>query len=140
KISWHVEQNLEKDFKAYNVAGMVEGIVKDTFVLVTAHYDHLGMMGKETYFKGANDNASGTVLMMDLAAHMVREKPKYSTDFVAYGIEEIGLMGSWKFVKDKYVPLNQIKEVLNIDLMGGGSEGVTVVNAGANPHLFEYVK
>lgn len=140
KISWHVEQNLEKDFKAYNVAGMVEGIVKDTFVLVTAHYDHLGMMGKETYFKGANDNASGTVLMMDLAAHMVREKPKYSTVFVAFGSEEIGLVGSGKFVKDQYVPLNQIKAVLNIDLMGGGSEGVTVVNAVANPHLFECVK
>lgn len=140
KMAWEVGQELRKDFKAQNVVGYVEGHVKDTFVLVTAHYDHLGMMGSETYFRGASDNASGTSLMMDLAKHMAQEKPKYSTVFVAFGSEEIGLLGSKAFVEDQVVPLKQIKAVLNIDLMGGGSKGVTVVNATEYPDLFQKVK
>lgn len=139
KIQWEVNSELNTNFKAQNVLGMVEGQIRDTFVLVTAHYDHIGMMGSETYFKGASDNASGTSLMLDLAAHISKEKPKYTTVFVAFGSEEIGLLGSKSFVDNNVVPLKQIKAVLNLDLMGGGSEGITVVNATEYPDLFKKV-
>src|SRR5690606_28226653 len=117
-----------------------EGELKDSFVVVSAHYDHLGMMGKGTYFRGASDNASGTSLMLDLAAHYAQTKPKYSMVFVAFGSEEIGLVGSKAFVDDAVVPLKSIKAVLNIDLMGGGSEGVTVVNGSVYTKLFDLVE
>src|SRR5690606_15462302 len=77
-VSWTVESKFIKDFKAQNVVGYIEGELKDSFVVVSAHYDHLGMMGKGTYFRGASDNASGTSLMLDLAAHYAQTKPKYS--------------------------------------------------------------
>lgn len=139
-VSWTVESKYIKDFKAQNVVGYVEGEIKDSFVVVSAHYDHLGMMGKETYFRGASDNASGTSLMMDLASHYAKTKPKYSIVFVAFGSEEIGLVGSKAFVDENMVPLQNIRAVLNIDLMGGGTEGVTVVNGSVYPQLFELVE
>lgn len=140
KISWTVENGFIKDFKANNVVGLVEGELKDSFVVVSAHYDHLGMMGRETYFRGASDNASGTSLMLDLASHYATLKPKYSMVFVAFGSEEIGLVGSKVFVDEEVIPLKNIKAVLNIDLMGGGSEGVTVVNGSVYPKLFALVE
>lgn len=139
-VSWTVESKFIKDFKAQNVVGYIEGELKDSFVVVSAHYDHLGMMGKGTYFRGASDNASGTSLMLDLAAHYAQTKPKYSMVFVAFGSEEIGLVGSKAFVDDAVVPLKSIKAVLNIDLMGGGSEGVTVVNGSVYTKLFDLVE
>src|SRR5690606_6884902 len=117
-----------------------EGELKDSFVVVSAHYDHLGMMGKGTYVRGASDNASGTSLMLDVAAHYAQTKPKYSMVFVAFGSEEIRLVGSKASVDDAVVPLKSIKAVLNIDLMGGGSEGVTVVNGSVYSNLSDLVE
>ena len=54
----------EVDHKAVNIIGFIPGKV-DSFLVVTAHYDHLGMMGKNTYFPGANDNASGSAMLLD---------------------------------------------------------------------------
>ena len=107
-------------------------------LMISAHYDHLGRMGSECYFPGANDNASGTAMMLELALRMMeKEKRKYNLLFVAFAGEEVGLLGSAYMVKHPLVPLADIRFQLNLDIMGSGEEGITVVNATLLPKEFK---
>ncbi|MCD4790393.1 MAG: M28 family peptidase, partial [Bacteroidales bacterium] len=127
-------QARNKYFDAYqtqNVIGYVEGkIYPDSFFVFTAHYDHLGQMGAKTFFPGANDNASGTSMLLDLARHysLPENQPDFSIAFIAFGAEEVGLLGSGYFTANPLFPLENIKFLINIDMVGSGSEGIKVVN------------
>ena len=115
-----------------NVVGYVQGSEQpDSFIVYTAHYDHLGRMGKDVYFPGANDNASGVAMMLNLAKHYSdpQHRPKYSIAFIAFGAEEVGLIGSMYFVLHPLIPLHRIHFLVNMDILGTGDEGITVVNA-----------
>lgn len=113
-----------------NVIGYVPGTEKpDSFIFVTAHYDHLGMMGKYAMFPGANDNACGVAMMLDMARYYAKHPAKYSMVFVAFAGEEAGLIGSHYFVENPWVPLHNIRFLFNLDLVGTGEDGGTVVNA-----------
>lgn len=119
-----------KPYTVANVAGMVRGKKQpDSIMVICAHYDHLGRMGS-VLFPGANDNASGTALLLDLARHysQPQNQPDYSLLFIAFAAEEAGLVGSNYFVSHPLVPLKHISLVLNLDLMAGGSDGIMVVN------------
>ncbi len=71
--------------------GYVPGAEKpDSFIILCAHYDHLGKMG-EAIFYGANDNASGIATMLDLATYFVDHPQRYSLVFIAFGAERSGL-------------------------------------------------
>jgi len=97
--------------------------------VLSAHYDHLGKMGEEVYFPGANDNASGVAMLLNLASHYSHKEPPTKTIiFIAFGAEEAGLVGSKYFVNHPTIPLTQINFVFNMDLMGTGSEGAMIVN------------
>lgn len=132
-----------KQFRQANVIGLLPGSSRpDSFLVICAHYDHLGQMGRQTIFPGAHDNASGTAMMLDLARHFSRpeNRPTYSLVFIAFGAEEAGLVGSSYFVEeDPLFPLKNIRFVINLDLMGGGSEGITVVNATSHAAEFDYL-
>ena len=117
-------------------------IVKGTannqkYLMITAHYDHLGRMGSETVFPGANDNASGVAEMLALAAYFAKNPLQKNILFVAFTGEEAGLVGSKYFANNSPVPLDSIDFVLNLDLSGTGDEGITVVNATLYPKLFD---
>lgn len=114
---------------ARNVMGVVPGVYADSFIFVTAHYDHLGRMGN-ILFPGANDNASGVSMMMDLARtfSQSKQKPKYTLVFIGFAGEEAGLIGSEYMSNNPPVPLSNIRFLLNLDLMGSGDEGIMVVN------------
>ena len=109
KVDLAIESKFIRNYKSQNVVGYLEGNVPDSCVVVVAHYDHLGMMGDSTVFCGANDNASGVALLLSLAKHYAVHKPKYSILFIAFGGEEIGLIGSKYFVDNPLVPLSSIK-------------------------------
>ena len=130
-ISINVESSFIQDYKTQNVIGYIPGISKDSVLVLTAHYDHLGRMGKDTFFPGANDNASGVALLLQLASYFSQpeNKPKYDIVCMAFAAEEIGLLGSKYFVENPMFPLNKIKFLLNFDLAGTGDEGIKVVNA-----------
>ncbi len=118
-------------YTTQNVIGYVEGYAQpDSFIVFTAHYDHLGRMGKDTFFPGANDNASGTAMIMDLARYYSKpaNKPECSIVFIAVSGEETGLNGSNYFCEHPLFPLENIKFLINLDMVGTGSEGITVVN------------
>src|SRR4030095_8526667 len=90
KVSFSVDADLKKSYRSQNVMGFVKGKVNpDSFIVVSAHYDHLGRMGKEIYFPGANDNSSGISMLMELAWYYTRpgNEPDYSIAFMAFGAE-----------------------------------------------------
>lgn len=132
-----IDQELIPNFKAYNVAAVVKGTSKpDSVIVFTAHYDHLGGMGNKTYFPGANDNASGVAMLLDLAKYYATNPPKYSIVFIAFAAEEIGLLGSKYFTENPLIPLSNIRFLWNLDLLGNGDAGATVVNATIHPQEF----
>ncbi len=129
KITVNIESKLIPDYQTRNVVGMVKGSSgSDSTILITAHFDHLGLMGKKVYFPGANDNASGTTMMLNFVQHYSKNQPKYNTVFIAFSGEEIGLLGSKAFVKNPLVNLSKIKFLVNFDLAGTGEDGIKVVN------------
>lgn len=122
-----VQNKFIRHYPTQNVIGKIKGKKKNKFIVVSAHYDHLGMMGNAT-FNGANDNASGVAMMLYLASYFADHKPKYSIVFMAFGGEEVGLKGSKHYVDNPLFPLKKIKFLLNLDLNGTGEDGATVVN------------
>jgi aminopeptidase YwaD len=129
-------------YKTQNVIGKIEGkTYKDQYIIIGAHYDHLGMMG-DVYFPGANDNASGTAMMLDLAKYYadVFNQPEYTMLFVGFGAEEAGLLGSKYFVENSPVPLEKVRMMINLDMMSSGEGGLMVVNTKKNNSDFNKIK
>lgn len=124
--------------KSQNILGFLEGsIYPDTFIVFSAHYDHLGGYGDDVYFPGANDNASGIAMMLELADSLSNiDTLKYSVAFIAFGGEEVGLIGSKYFVSNPLIPLDHIKVLINTDILGTGDEGIKMVNATKNMHVY----
>lgn len=120
----------KKKYTSQNCIGYIPGVKKDSIIMVSAHYDHLGQMGSRTYFPGANDNASGVAMLLELASYFSQphNKPKYTMVFIAFGAEEIGLLGSKYYTENPVFPLEQTKFLINLDLSGTGDEGIQVVN------------
>ena len=130
-VEVEVDAQLQRNYHTQNLAAVVRGTAQpDSFLVVTAHYDHLGTMGRNVYFPGANDNASGVALLLELAAHYAQpeNRPAYSVVFLLFGAEEAGLVGSSYFVAHPLVPLTRIRFLVNLDLLGTGEQGATVVN------------
>jgi len=126
------------DYQTRNVIGYLEvGEAKDSFVVITAHYDHLGTMGDNTIFYGANDNASGVALMLDLAKTLQKDSLKYTLVFIACCGEEMGLQGSKFFVENPLIDLSKVKMAINFDLLCAGDKGITVVNGLNHPQKTE---
>jgi Zn-dependent M28 family amino/carboxypeptidase len=124
-----------------NVVGYIRGIQKpDSFLVVTAHYDHLGQMGEEVIFPGANDNASGVAMLLSLAKHFASSPPQYSMVFIALSAEETGLQGAGYFVSNPLIDLKKIRFLVNFDLAGTGEEGIKVVNGSVYKDNFDLLK
>src|SRR3954471_2946586 len=107
---------------SYNAVGLLEGrdpALKSETILFTAHYDHLGIQNAYLY-AGANDNASGTVAVMELARLFAAApiRPKRSLLFVVFGSEEQLMMGSFFYTAHPLRPLDTTRAVLNLDMIG----------------------
>ena len=108
----------------------------EKYIVFSAHYDHLGKMG-QAIFPGANDNASGVAMLLSIAKYYVKNPLKYGIVFCFFSGEEAGLEGSKYFVSHPYFKLKKVKFVLNIDIMGGASDGITVVNGSKHVKYFD---
>jgi len=136
-----IENQLVNDFKTGNICGIVKGTSKpDSVIVYTAHYDHLGGMGSDTYFPGANDNASGVTQVLTLAKYYAVHPQPYSMAFILFAGEEAGLLGSKYFTEHPLIPLKNIRFLVNLDLEGTGIDGITVVNATVYPTEFKLLK
>ncbi|WMI66735.1 M20/M25/M40 family metallo-hydrolase [Aestuariibaculum sp. YM273] len=137
-----------------NVIGFIEGNdpeLKNEYIVLGAHYDHLGLGGpssksdkKNAIHFGADDNASGTAALLEisekLAAH--KDELKRSVIFIAFGAEEQGLLGSKYFTEHPLVPLENIKLMINMDMVGrlNDKKQVYMGGAGTFPGGVDFMK
>ena len=143
EISFDIENKFIPNYQSQNVIGYIQGSEQpDSFLVFSAHYDHLGQMGKEVYFPGANDNASGCAMLLNLAKYysLPEHKPKCSIAFIAFCGEEVGLLGSKYYTEHPLFPLKNIKFLLNMDIMGTGEDGITAVNSSVFKKEFSALK
>lgn len=140
KVDLEIKAKFHEAYKSQNVVGYIEGKNKDSLIVLTAHYDHLGMMGEKTFFPGANDNASGIGMLLNLAQYYKINQPAYTTVFIAFGGEEFGLLGSRYFTENPLFPLKNIKFLLNFDISGTGDDGIQVVNGSVYKDKFNKLK
>jgi aminopeptidase YwaD len=138
-ISLSIENKYNSHYPTRNIAAFIPGKI-DTFIVFSAHYDHLGEMGKGIFFPGANDNASGTTMLLELAKYFAKNKKKlkYSIAFIFYSAEEMGLLGSFYYAQNPVFPLSKIKFLTNLDMVGSGDKGIKVVNG--TEHKTEFDK
>lgn len=116
-----------------NLVALVRGSRHaDRYVVVSAHYDHLGIRGREI-FHGADDNASGTAGVLALAQWFARHAPENSIIFVLFDGEESGDLGSKAFVESPPVPLERIVANVNLDMVSRNARG-ELYAAGASPY------
>jgi aminopeptidase YwaD len=133
----HIKSKLLKNFSSRNIGAFINGTrSNDSMVVFAAHYDHLGGMGNRTYFPGANDNASGVSVLLNLVKYYEKNPPGIKTVFLFFAGEEAGLLGSKFFVENKSLDFEKIKFLINLDLLGTGEEGIMVVNGAI--HSKEY--
>ena len=116
-IKVDMENEFLKDYECFNVIAKVEGNRHDSCYVFTAHYDHLGKLGKKTFYPGAHDNASGTAAIITFAAHYAKNKPEFDMYFIAFSGEDANLRGSDWYVEHPVVPLSQIKYLFNLDMI-----------------------
>lgn len=134
---------------ARNVAGILEGndpILKKEYIVIGGHYDHIGIdqLPSSSMYKGpeklihngADDNASGTTGILELAEKFasMKDQLKRSFIFAAFSGEELGLLGSAYFVNNSPVPLENIITMLNMDMIGrlNPDNNLTVIGAGTS--------
>lgn len=121
---WRRNRPFRKTFTlARNVVGYVKGTSRpDDFIVVSAHFDHLGTIGGERY-PGADDNASGTAALLAIAAWVKAHPLEHSVAFAAFDAEELGLRGSRAFVEALPMPREHLALDVNIDMIGRSDDG-----------------
>ncbi|GAB5465214.1 MAG: hypothetical protein Kapaf2KO_06500 [Candidatus Kapaibacteriales bacterium] len=131
-----------------NIIGMVKGTDNaDEVLVVGAHYDHLGLSTVASrdsknlgeIHNGADDNASGVAAMLDIANQIAKSPLPRSVLFIAFTGEEMGLLGSSYFVKEPTVDLNEIKMMINMDMVGMYKDSLTLYGSGAAKGLTDII-
>ena len=129
---------LPSELPSQNVVALLRGsdpTLASEYVIVGAHFDHLGRSGasaldpdsSEAIRNGADDNASGTAAVMELARLVSQRPPRRSVIFVTFSGEELGLLGSQRFVEHSPVPVDRVVAMLNFDMVGRLREDKLIV-------------
>ncbi len=141
--------NIQADFNekrpTQNVLAKISGTdpkLKNEIVVVGAHLDHLGVDMTGDILNGADDNASGTAVVMESARVMKlnRFKPKRTILFALWGAEEEGLFGSKHYSENPVFPLDQTVANINLDMVGHGTGKVEASGAYYAPEIYEFLK
>ncbi|MFZ1731143.1 MAG: M28 family peptidase [Bacteroidota bacterium] len=134
-----------------NVVGMVEGEDTDDCFVVGAHYDHLGWGQEGSLYRGeepmvhngADDNASGTAGMMELAQWYANKPARHAMLFMAFSGEEMGLLGSAHWAEHPTVPIEKVRSMFNLDMIGrlpDSTRRLNVQGIGTSPVWKEIVE
>lgn len=127
------------EISGVNVVGWVAGETSDKVILVTAHYDHVGVRNGEIY-NGADDNASGSAALLAMIQHFAYAMPHHTIVFAALDAEEMGLQGARAFVNDPPFDLAAISVVVNMDMLSRSESGeLYVAGTSHYPQLAQYV-
>jgi aminopeptidase YwaD len=135
---------VKKSKSTQNVVALLPGndpVLKDEYIVIGAHYDHLGMGGSGSgsrrpdtvaVHNGADDNASGVASIIEMVEKMASKKNelKRSVIFIAFGAEEMGLLGSKFFTDNSPVNIKDIKAMLNLDMVGSLNKETKALTVG----------
>jgi len=124
RLTFKPEENRKLRSPCVNLIGGLMGENTQEIILLSAHYDHLGVFEGKVY-SGANDNASGVGCILDVIRRILREEkvPKRTIVVAFWSAEEMGFVGSRAFVDSSSFPIHQIQAVLNVDTVGNGMIG-----------------
>ncbi len=125
-VSVKIPAPVVRELKMRNVIGVLRGSdlsLRETYVLVTAHYDGLGVLRTgegDRILNGANDNASGTAALIEIADALssLSQRPKRSIAFIAFFGEEVGMLGSISYTKHPTFPLEKTVANVNLEMLG----------------------
>lgn len=140
KIKFKLDATHIPNYRSQNLIGYLPGSqYPEQYLVISAHYDHLGKMGNEVYFPGANDNAAGVAMLLELARYYQKAENQlpYTLVFMLFGAEEAGLIGSKYYTDHPLFPLEDIEFLVNLDLVGTGDDGITVVNGSVFREQFD---
>lgn len=126
--------------RTMNIIGMIEGVdekLKNEYVIISAHLDHVGEQAGEIYFPGANDDASGSAAVLEIARAYNYNgiKPKRTILFVLFACEEHGLDGATYCANHLPVPIDNVAAILNMDCIAYG-DSITLGSGKSNPILW----
>jgi len=138
RLAGTLPPNIVVDGRPANVVAILRGsdpVLRDEYVVLSAHYDHVGIgtpLNGDSIYNGADDNASGTVSLLEVARAIsaMPVAPKRSIAFVWVSGEEKGLLGSSWFVDHSPIPVEQMVANLNSDMIGGDAHRDTLVVIG----------
>ena len=130
---------------AANVIGYVQGTRRPgRYIVISGHYDHVGIgrvVAGDSIYNGADDNASGTAAMLELARYFAANRPEHSILFVGFDAEEGGLRGARAFVENPPVPRDSIVMNVNMDMISRSEKGeLYAVGTYAYPALRPYIE
>ena len=138
ELMLHFKKDIEVT-QASNVLGMIEGAdKKDEWVIISAHYDHVGIIGGKIH-PGADDDGSGTVGVLEIAEAFAKAKaagkgPRRSILFLAFSGEEKGLWGSAYYADHPVYPLDKTSIDINIDMIGRKDDNLKSLDS--NNHVY----
>jgi hypothetical protein len=145
---WKVKGNIQVQRVRSDVANVIgvvegEGPLADETIVIGAHYDHVGRGGQNSLapnsseiHNGADDNASGTVALVELARRFAgrSQKPPRRLVFIAFTAEELGLIGSARYVKEPVFPLEKTVAMFNLDMVGRlKDDKLSIFGSGTSP-------
>jgi hypothetical protein len=132
-----------------NVMGLIDNKAENT-IIIGAHYDHLGFGGEGSLYRdsikaihnGADDNASGVSILLNLAAKLKKKNTKSNYLFMAFSGEEMGLLGSNYFVKNPTLDINKVSYMINMDMVGRLKQdsSLAVYGTGTSPIFKQILK
>jgi hypothetical protein len=139
----------KNDIIGRNVGALLPGSdpkLKDEWIIISAHFDHLGKQGKVLY-PGADDNATGVAMLLEVAEYFAlsKEKPRRTIAFISFDQEETGLRGSMYFAAHSPLPFRQLKAFLTADMLGRSmanvmDEYVFVLGSERSTHLRQLIE
>ena len=124
EIELHLDAEMLPMRDAHNVVAWLPGTdpKADTYYTFIAHYDHLGYMGADFMFPGANDNASGSAMLVTLAKYFSKHRPAHGIQFILLDAEEENLLGSFFYCENPRLPLEKIEYLIDLDMVGDDSD------------------
>lgn len=126
KIYVDIENEFLPQQDAHNIMAYIPGKSNpEKCLMFSAHYDHLGVVGRENIFNGANDDASGVAMLLLLARHFQENRPDYSVMFLFTDAEEENLLGAFYYAENPRVPLENVFAYVEVDMIADNADEIT---------------
>ena len=141
EIELHIDAEMLPTRDAHNVVAWLPGTDPncDTYYTVIAHYDHLGYMGADQVFPGANDNGSGSAMVVTLAKYFSKNRPRHGIQFILVDAEEENLLGSFFYCENPRLPLDKLEYLIDLDMVADDTDHLsTQITPGGEAGLEQF--